>query len=902
MSGFPNLSNIEPRIAEAIQTKANSNYALSGLMPWFRLVTLNGSGALANGGGKGLVIDSLSSSETFGRRYGNLSHAGIVGLAATDFSPVYAGIDDSDSDYVSREKRGLRPSPTIESFTVENGTEGLTRKAKFTIRTYTVSQADKVSAHFLEPGAYVLLEWGWNVPQSLQQRAGTSKGITDCDLIYYNNLGILKDKRAASGGTYDALLALVTGGGMKYADGEAYDLEVELTSPGELPAYLRAQKGQILDRTAVKSGIKFTQGQLDEMSDEETGNVGKFLFMQMYNDLPLNKQIGPIKKLVQFDELTDSSGRVWYDPANFINMDNQIREDLVDETKAGRIRSKEKSELKVPEDVPLMSSERFIRFELAYKIFSTDAWGKDQPDTGCPEYELKDGSGKKLKGVRLEDIHIDDTVCRAFKHMFSTDKSKLYIPNTQLPDFLLVDALKATEFPSGSIEPQEISSEPLKMGPGSTVNGHPKPDGLDGNSGTDNEQTRYAFPSTVDSLVLDYSWDSTINPPLPKAYEHGMLKNLYINFDFFLQVIQSPGLYGHEALMELLNGMSSAANFYWDFQIVETGQPGTGNSCLKVIDANYLGITAETLEINEQGIPEIIKTEFYTQGIKSPFLNITLDIDIPGGLMNQIMAQRGSSLPDKDGKTVNSNVSGFASSESKQVNLESGLFSKFEDPVANKIKRLSDAVADEEEKLQEIRDTEFKNESEATASKRKFWSRATLEDTTEAVAEGATKVGAFFKSIVTGDSQEEAETRVSNYKYFIQKAGVFPKENNRNRPYDITNQSIGTLISYDFQGSNDANIEDILFVGTWGDPSLLKKYELGELVTTNAKDNITNPPLTSIGFDFQIHGISGLKVGDIFRVVDIPKKFNNKIFQITEINHQVGEQWITTVKSKLRNI
>lgn len=266
------------------------------------------------------------------------------------------------------------------------------------------------------------------------------------------------------------------------------------------------------------------------------------------------------------------------------------------------------------------------------------------------------------------------------------------------------------------------------------------------------------------------------------------------------------------------------------------------------------------------------------------------------------MAQRGSSLPDEDGKTVNSNVSGFASSESKQVNLESGLFSKFEDPVANKIKKLSDAVADEEEELQKIRDEEFKNQSEKTASKRKFWSRATFEDATEAIGEAATKVGAFFKEIYTGDSQEESETRVSNYKYFIQKAGVFPKENNRNRPYDITNQSLGTLISYDFQESNDANIEEILFVGTWGDPSLLKKYELGEMLTTNAKDNLTNPPLTSIGFDFQIHGISGLKVGDIFRVVDIPKKFNNKIFQITEINHQVDEQWITSVKSKLRNI
>jgi len=898
MSGFPNLSNIQPEIAEAILTKANSNYALSGLMPWFRLVTLNGSGAIANGGGRGLVIDSLSAKETFGRRYGNLSHAGIVGLAATDFSPVYAGIDDSDTDYVGREKRGLRPSPTVESFTIENGTEGLTRKAKFTIRTYTVSQADSVSAHFLEPGAYVLLEWGWNVPQSLQQRAGTSNGITDCDLIYYNNLGILKDKRAASNGTYDALLAVVTGGGMKYADGEAYDIEVELTSPGELPAYLRAQKGQILSRTAVKSGIKFTQGELDEMSDKEMGDVGKFLFMQMYNELPLNKQIGPIKKLVLFDELTDSSGRVWYDPANFINMDNQIREDLVEEAKDDKIRSADGSDLRVPEDVPLMSSDRFIRFELAYKIFATDAYGENQPSTGCPEYVLQDGTGKKLKGVRLEDIHIEDTVCRAFKHMFSVDKSKLYIPNTQLPDFKLIDALRAADFPSGSIEPLEAPD----FGPSGIVNGHPKPDGLANSSDTTNEKTRYAFPATVDGLVLDYSWDSTINPPLPKAHEHGMLKNLYINFDFFLQVIQSPGLYAHEALMELLNGMSSAANFYWDFQIVETGQPGTGNSCLKVIDANYLGVTVENVTPNEQGIPEVIKTEFYTQGIKSPFLNVNLDIDIPGGLMNQIMAQRGSSLPSDDGETVDSNTAGFTSSESKQVNLETGLFSKFEDPVANKIKKLSDAIADQEEELNEIREKEFKQKSAETKSKRKFWSRATLNDIGASLSNALEKGVELAKEIKNNESAEATEARKTNYKYFIEKAGVFPRENDRNKPYDITKQSIGGWISYDLDPSNNANVEQILYVGVWEDPSLLKKYELNEIQKSNGKDNLINPPLTSIGFEFQIHGISGLKVGDIFRVADLPYKFNNKIFQITEINHQVGEQWITSVKSKLRNI
>lgn len=882
MSGFPNLSNIEPRIAEAIQTKANSNYALSGLMPWFRLVTLNGP--------KGLVLDSLSSKETFSRRYGNLSHAGIIGYAASDGSPVYAGIDDSDSSYVSREKRGLRPSPTIESFTVENGTEGLTRKAKFTIRTYTVSQADKVAAHFMEPGSYVLLEWGWNVPQSLAERAGKNGIVEICDMIQYNNLGILKDKRAVSGGTYDAVLAVVTGGGMKYADGEAYDLEIELTSPGELPAYLRSQRGQILSKTAVEGGVKFTQGELDEAEDEENGDVGRFLFMQMYNELPLQKQIKPIKDLI---DDTDTRGYSWADAANFINMDTEIREDLVESAKDVKLRSKDDATLKVPEDIPLISAERYIRFELAYKIFSTKDEKAETIRTGCPEYTLRDGSGKKIQSYGLSHIDINDTVCRVHEHMFSTDKTKLYIPNTKLPDFQLIEALKAEPLVSSSFDP-------LLNPEFQTINGHPKTDyNVEGNQAVDNSDlTKYAFPATTEGPVLDYSWDPTIKVSKLEPYKHGFLKNLYVNFDFFLQVIQQPGLYEHEALMELLNGMSSAVNFHWDFQIVETGQAGTGSSCLKVIDASFVGTTRETLELDENGIPQVVKTKFYTQGIKSPFLNITLDIDIPGGLMNQIMAQKDTAGTRDGEETADPNSAGYVSPESKAVNFDTGLFSPFKDPVSAVISALSIARASAEDDVNKWREDAFKDKQEETNSTRNWRSRlkSAVKWTSDKVTSAGSAISSAATYVWTGDTEKERETRKKNFKYFIEKAGVFPKVVDRNQDYDIANEK------YDLWAANNASIEDIIFVGTWNDPVLLKKYELRKLVDDVENDSITNPPLTSIGFDFQIHGISGLKVGDIFRVVDIPNKFNDKIFQITEINHQVGEQWITSVKSKLRNI
>jgi len=592
-------------------------------------------------------------------------------------------------------------------------------------------------------------------------------------------------------------------------------------------------------------------------------------------------------------------GRVWYDAANFINMDSKVREDLVDQAKDVKLRSKDDATLKVPEDIPLVSSERYIRFELAYKIFTTKDENATDFGTGCPEYELRDGSGKKLKLYSAQHADINDTVCRSFENIFSTDKSKLYIPNTKLPNFNLVDALKAEPLESSSYDPL-LNPEFL------TINGHPKTDysvenaigGGDSIAVDNSDLTKYAFPSTTEGPTLDYSWDTTINPPVLLPYKHGFLKNLYVNFDFFLQVIQQPGLYEHEALMELLNGMSSAVNFHWDFQIIETGQAGTGTSCLKVVDANFLGTTKESLEIDEGGIPQVVKTEFYTQGIKSPFLSINLDIDIPGGLMNQIMAQKDTQGSEEGEEITDPNKAGYSSPESKTVNFDTGLFSPFKDPVSGVLSALSTARAAAEKEVNDTRTEAQKNQEEATNSTRNWKSKlkSAAKWVGDAFSAGVSEAASLARYVWTGDTEKQAETRKKNFKYFIEKAGVFPKINDRNQDYDIANEK------YDLWAANNASIEDILFIGTWNDPVLLKKYELRTLVDDEENDNITNPPLTSIEFKFTIHGISGLKVGDIFRVADLPNKFNDKIFQVKHINHQVNEQWITEVTAGLRNI
>lgn len=899
MSAFPNLSNIEPSISKAIKDKANASLANSGKLPWFRLVTF--AGPEDKDGNKGLVINSINPGESFSTRYGSLNTAGIVGYKASNYpkSPVVAGkvfvrknSKGEQEKYTeggtSFENRGLRPNPIIENLKVENGTEGLTRNVSFTIKCFTLAQAEVVSQHYLDAGSYVLVEWGWNTQKSFSQLAGGGGKIDPCDLVHYSNLAVLKDKRKASEGTYDAVLAVITKGGITYGDDESYLVQVNLTSQGEMPAYLRSQTGGLISPNQAATGIKFTQGELDQAEDEETGNVGKFLFMQMYNDLPLSKQIGKIK---DFQNGEDSNGIPWTHPANFLNMDEEVREDLVESLKNVKLRSSEEDTLKVPEDVPLFSNERFIRFELAFEILKTID-SVQFLNTPCGSKTLSDGT--KINPRKIQDISINETICRAHKHIFSTDKTKLFIPNTNLPDFRLNDFLKNTEAATGSLDPFEQDGS--KKGVIATINAHPNPS--NGGDST-NDSTIFAFPATKD-IEVTISYDTTIVKKEPKAHNYGYLKNLYVNYNFFLDVMQRPGLMMHECLMEILNGMSSACNLFWDFQIYEVGDPKEGNIRLEVFDKTFLGMTEQAYQKDNNGIPGVITTIFQSRGILSPFLDASMDMSIAGDMMNQIIMQKNKPAEDSEGNT-DPNLAGYSSNESEAQNLKTGLFSSFGDPVSKILDKLSNDTITYDKAVDKARQDAYTNQEEATKDERSFWNKTKsagkwLWGGTKSVG---SSIGDTARELWTGDNKKQAEVRKSNFKYLSTRAGVLPKINDRNQDYDVANEW------YDLWSGNNAKLEDVVFIGTWNDPILLKKYQLYDHIkaTEVGKDDFNaNPVLVPVKFEFTIHGISGLKVGDCFIVSDLPKRYNDKIFQITQINHEVGDLWKTTVEAQMRNV
>lgn len=70
-------------------------------------------------------------------------------------------------------------------------------------------------------------------------------------------------------------------------------------------------------------------------------------------------------------------------------------------------------------------------------------------------------------------------------------------------------------------------------------------------------------------------------------------------------------------------------------------------------------------------------------------------------------------------------------------------------------------------------------------------------------------------------------------------------------------------------------------------------------------DGATNAKMQSllpVEINATIHGVSGLKVGDICGFDDLPRRYRLNYFQVFEVNQQVTDSgWVTQVVFKMRN-
>jgi hypothetical protein len=870
-SVFPNLSKIPKKVSDSLKRRAGNNLTVSSLLCWIRVASAASSRGDGSNSSGGLVLESFQnkkdpansenpeknwSTDTFGSRYGtgDKNKSGRIG---TDFQ--------GNSVYANNETRYHRPSPVIEGLDVQNGQQGLSRKCKFTIKCSTLAQAEVISMYFLEPGFNVLVEFGWNTALG---KSGKEPVLDACNIAKHNNFKYCNNKRKNSEGHYDCFLGTITAGGITSGDSETYNIDVELTTIGEIPSYLQQHRGDSAVGDTVTKGDKLFE--LSNIEKEiDAGQIGRGLFKQMFNRLPGSKQTNNVKNLIN---QPDYMNVPFSSAHNFLNMDSELREKLVERYQdVGLMTGDEvdsdgnKLEAKIPEGAPLFSDQSFIRLELAFKILNT-----------C-RYDLTQESAKsKCKLVEKgfsSEIDINSTICRAFPYMFSTDPSILFVPNRESPEFGLLEALSSTTelkdfvgIESGVLKGKQTNLNLAERYP--ELIEKKQVDPLD-----------YSFPAST-ALSADKTFETLdergidsdiLEKDAGKGY-WGYLRNLYINFDFFCDVISSSNVVTKDIYLEILNGISSAANSYWYFEIVNLCDPTTkqGAERLTIRDLSFIG------EVKPDKLAGIDK--FYTKGIKTPFITSQLTVDIPAAMKNHVIGKRISENND-------------LIQEEKQPELGE-LFSNMPDPVIKILSDFKPVTKEDSVYVDNVPDDDRIDKLVKSVKSAGNWAQRQAAAAAKAIEDSATAVYDY-----TMDTDEN-NNRSKNYELFIGKAAVYPFLNNRE---EIPVASTGYADAFRSISEGTEAIQNIAFVGAWKSPSMFRTLD-GGCKDGNGKKENSNPILLPIKFTFEIQGLSGIRVGDLFKLIDVPVQYTKGTFQVVETAHSIdGNQWKTTVNAQFRN-
>jgi len=897
MGLFGQYANVYDSVQNTIydRTVTRNTELVSGLKPWIRI-----SSAVHNG----LILGTgISLDESFDNLYGNDKRAGKIGNSFSG-EPIF----ETSTAFA----RGYRPSPVIESIGIENGSEGLTRKLSFQVKCFSLPQLDTITKYFLEPRFYLLAEWGWNTTNGysgMAQIENTTVNNAVCEMIQYMNLGTLKDKRTKSAGHYDAFLGVITGGNVDFGDDETYIVSVEVMTQGEIPAYLQQHKGTVESITtqgsAAKSSLTYTISDI-ENTQNNVETLGPALFMYMFNDLPPQKQIQSIKNLInQTTQQVHESGikidkefleanpdsLYWCEQWHYINMNTTYRDILREKlTEGAKINIGNETRTYNGEQ-PLISDCRFIRMELAWRILNEV--GKN--DIIREAYSCE---GKTVN-VPNYTISIDDTVIRGHKHIFSINREFLFIPNAVCPDFGLETILRNPEDVNSNngfivVENGVLKTQNVMM------NKTPK---------------TYQFPRGISlkeagvELAEQYDDSYQLIDKAPNTW--GYLKDLYVNFDFFIECLNRNGALIKDVAVDILNGLSQGCNMFWDFQIVEIGSTNPkdkGLQKLVVVDANFTGLPSGGKVVTGGNSGQNL-FKLQTIGSNSPLLDINMKLQVQGAIANQVMMQRGDLLNNgsdvgKSSATVEDKVEDF-----------SGLFSTgLVDNLTNKIIEIQNSTGinngvpdsgspggvDSDVELQIGLD----DAGRPILRYKGVEYRAYIEETNP---------GRDNSRIRTVTAQEQVDTKKiqlarertndiiqANWVAFMQKAAVLSRLN------DPSRSDFDTDSFFNF-GGNDADFKSLI-VGIWEDSQLLRQiYEYDMIDPDNSLNRKfearTNPGYLPIEVEFTLHGVSGFKVGDMIHFRDLPHVYREKIFTVMDVKQIIdGDIWKTTATTACRNI
>ena len=798
MSEFPRYRPIQQFVIDELNLKKNLVYT-SRLNAWIR-VTANA--------GAGLVLQSNPDIPIVGSNgiYGNSSSPGIVGLNW-----------NGDVVSVQGDDRGLRPSPTISGLTIKNGTSGLTRECNFSIEAYTPGQVDVIQLYFGQPGFTSMVEFGWDLEKAHNQKLE----LNASSISKLNDFSNVLTRRKNSKGNYDNFFGFITGFKIG-SDGDKYTIDVTLKGLGELPQTLKLHKPVADDapeestegtnkKIKSRSSIKYSKQTMLKEKDS-----GKLNFMYMFNSLPSHKQLQSVKAL------ESEYGRV----ENFINFNDTTKDSIQSETEgpdSGKnFIDMNDERVKVPKGTQLIGDERFIRFGLLKKIIDTN-------DVIDPTKMMKFDDGKCYPSK----IFTEFTVCNAFNRIFSTAKDRVVVPNTQTPDFGVLKSLVGEEanFEPGNNDcSQKTENNPIANN-----------DGVFGRA----TQEFVEFPQSTN---LEEPESNGFEGIQRSSRTWGYLDDLYINFDFAVSVIEAENLSYADVILELCNGMSTGVNSLWDFQIIEKvapvtipGQIDQGNICLQIVEMNC---TTERKQTSRNLIHN---------GEGSFFINGTLDIDLPGDMMNSIISDRKKL---DAGESVDTGPEG----------ADAGGY-----PL-NDVDNIRDSVLDA---LNEAARVKAKKEE-------------TKEDTTPLMDES--------------EIEDEEDVIAALYNAILDKVGCYPSRKDGEFNLD------DTFLQRTFTSGETVSADEVLFFPTFNDQALFKTLlseDNPNLAPTEKKKQPKGAGtlISMLKYSFEIHGNSGIAHGDNFNIIGIPSVYaKTGFFQVTNVEHNIdGMMWKTSIEGQYRS-
>jgi hypothetical protein len=860
MAIFPDFSNVNGFVVSEFNRRMDNTQYVSSLNSWIRV---------SSGVGAGLIMQSNANFSLLkaagvktGAIYGNAAESGVLGV---DWSgnAVSVGVDV-----------GLKPSPIVSSFECEEGggTATLSRKATFKITTFTQKQCDAVCKYFLEPGFTVFIEWGWNQPEAF---TGYSDKLSAAYVVSFNSIKNLQSRRQKCKGLYDNYLGFITGGSVA-ANGDKWEITVNCTGFPELPAYLMVSDKVTSKKSDVNKGpaaVSFVTSTIQNETD-----LGKKRFMMMFNQLPSNRRSAALQaKLFKNPNMLAA--------INYVNFDEAVRENFqsiagdsvlakaegflsfglvngtttvgvqdsyqVKDGESGEPVATEKVDsVEIPDGTKLIGEEKFIRFGAVMEIIN---------NVGAVGYVV----GGKLVKFRIESR---ECICSAFKKIFSTDKTKLFIPNANTPKFSIAEALNS---PKPQTDFTAVQDNSVKFG------------GI---------EITFPYKGTLTNGVVsggskggfkvglvDKSLGTTgVTKP---TGEFGFLDDLYVNFDFVKGIVETKNFLMKDALYQILNGISSAAGSVWDFQIVEQSNAAGTDVILKIVDLNFVAKQDNPLA----GVMALPMT-----GPNSVFIDASLDLDISGAKMNQII---GSRLGTKNNSSSPSTTGALFA-----VGLTDMVLNGIQMEKEETLKLAESAGTTDESSVKKEESGQVKK-PDGTIEQNPF------DKALGKLAKGYNSVAGVFtddkdKMFTMGLEQAKVdETNAAieqekerNFKLFLDKVGVYPRvQFTKDYSVDATAEGF--------------NLYDTVYIGALNDLTVFEHLKLGYEIISDVADNNTGP-IMPIEFTFTVHGISGMKRGDKFRILGLPAKYSTAgFFQVMSIKHTIdGMLWKTEIKGGFRQV